>query len=258
MTLYELLNKHKYHKDEIISLIWNLFYADDEDDLLIDEGLTFGLFSEKAQGFYDYLLSLSPSENTNDVIFVLKQLSTWFGEDSIEYKTFKCKKDEIEQVISNDFVMWNNDGIRLEHYDYISNKSEDVISFECFFDDCDEKTVLAVILDELSIFGWNERERNDRISQIDSILKGSYKSIKAQKDAGETIGIPAEEALSRIHEKIYQSADEEEKAKIREEREEKEQNKERDNLYLRIAMRINHKACISLVEKYYLHSMLLK
>ena len=258
MTLYELLKKHEYHKDEIVSLIWSLFYADDADDLFMDEGYTFGIFSEEVRGFYDYLLSLSPSENTNDVIFVLKQLSTDFGDESIDYKTFKCKKDEIERVISNDFVMWNNDKIRLDHYGYISNKSEDIISYECFFDDFDEKTVLAVILDEISIFGWSEKERNDRISQIESSLRKSDESIKAQKAAGETVTIPAEEVLSRIDEEIYQSADEEEKAIIRKEREEREKNKERDDLYFRIALRINHKACISLVEKYYLHSMLLK
>lgn len=249
MKVFELLNKHKNEFLDVSDTIWYEYW---EDDIFIKaKNITRLTFAEKCIEFLKMLTTIEPI-TSDDVIFVLPQLSTIYSERNEDYHSFSCKKSEIEFVINDDFTMWNNMlPNRLEHYAYDFNELNSVLGAEVFYDGVSSIVALAIIVNELFRYGDNEEDRNTNIKNMINELNESINEFEEKKKDENPLGISADEAFKHMEDKILSYASEEEKQEIIKEKEEKKLNKERDNKYFQLTLRINHKRCIAIVEKYY-------
>lgn len=253
MTLQELVNNNQKSFWDIAQIIWEMSY---EDDIIFNKtsGLSCDAIKNRLVSFMWKLVDKNIQNQGDCVIFVLPQMSTDFKSTDEEYLSFSCNKDEINNVMGSDFTMWKGTENRLEHYAYDFDELDEVLSYDCFADNVSDEMMLAVIIDELTTFGFDEESRNNRIEEIKSDIQKGLEEID-EEDEERKGYVEFENVMDNLEKTILDNSSEKEKEEIIKKREERKEHKDRNYEYMSIALRINHKACISAVEKYYLSMM---
>lgn len=205
-------------------------------------------FFNYLQSFFSKLKDINIITDSKEVIFITKLKDT--NMDSPEYiYSWSCYKEEINEKIKDEFTLWNDNGNRIEHYCYDSTNLKEILAFEVFYKDVTKEEAVCEILHELIRWGIDDNERNENIEKFHKSIEESIKDI----DSSETID--ADTFFEELEKEILEGASEEEKEKILTKRKLKEKNKDRDELYRSIVMRLNHKKCISIIEEYFLEKL---
>lgn len=188
---------------------------------------------------------------TDGILFVVKHIDEYYDNKGTSISSFVCYKSDINKKIKNEITLWNNDDEnRIEHYAYDFESRNNVLSFELFIDEnVSELEAACEIINEMILLGIDEEDNN---KEKDKIIKSLEESIDNIENGEKTYSL--EEVFEKLEKNILENSNDEQKESFKKHKLEKEKNKDRDDLYYRIASRINHKTCISAIEKYFLNN----
>lgn len=183
---------------------------------------------------------------TDDVLFVTKEIGTFFDDEEYGLNSWVCKREDILEKAKGEITLWNGEN-RIEHYAYDMDSLGNIISCELFIHEVDGMDAACEILENITFFGFEEDSRMEKVGGIIESLKEQTEELKA----GTLKTVPAEEVFEELRKEILSNATEEEKEEILREEEEHEKNKNRDDAFMRVSMNINHIQSIQAVLSYY-------
>jgi hypothetical protein len=208
-------------------------------------------FFERFAVRYKELLTLK-TKPSNDVIFIVRQKNVSFDEAQTSHiHSFNCKKDAIIKVMSEEFVLWNDNAPRIEHYCYDFAPIEDLLGMEVFYnDEVNDIEAIVEVLHETFMHGFQEDERKESLDKFMKEIEESMKDVEAGNF------VDADTVFEELENSIYKNETPEEHEERMKQKAIKESHKNRDTTFLHIATRINHKKCISIIEEWCLAHLL--
>ena len=147
-----------------------------------------------------------------------------------------------------DFCIWNDERPRIEHYAYDFSPLDEVMGCEVVFDVTFTEAISA-IFHELTFNGLTQETFEARKEEIIMSLK------KAEEDIRESNTYTMEEVFQELEKEILENATEQEREKFLKEKEEKEKNRFRDDVYSNVVSYLNHYSCINLIRSWYLQNI---
>lgn len=185
------------------------------------------------------------------VLFVIPyKEAIWSERGKILFDAGMVYADEAKAKITDD--SWTNDGdSRVDGYAFEFTAMSEVLGYRVA-DVCLERVnhldITSEILNELTMFGYDEIRRSERIESEVGILVDRVADIDKRVVNGETVGIPHDEVFARLEKSHYDSLEsEDERLYYVREREFKKSVSDIRDRFMRQIMVENKKLC----EDYY-------